>query len=84
MKSVQANIDGAIGIVEKCCHDIRTWMRRYFLKLLLAYVDNTEALLIGLRQQLSNIVLPGVTVGESLITPAAAVRDLGAVFDTQT
>ena len=38
-------------------------------------------LLIGSRQQLSKIALPGVTVGESLIAPATTVRDLGAVFD---
>ena len=36
----------------------------------------------GSRQQLSKIAIPGVTVGESLIAPATAVRDLGAVFDT--
>ena len=79
VKPVQANVDGAICRLEKCCHDIRTWMRRNFLKL---NDDNTDVLLIGSRQQLSKIALPGVTVGESLIAPATAVRDLGAVFDT--
>ena len=79
VKPVQANVDGAIGRLEKCCHDIRTWMRRNFRKL---NDDKTEVLLIGSRQQLSKIALPGVTVGESLIAPATAVRDLGAVFDT--
>ena len=54
-------------------------MRRNFLKL---NDDKTEVLLIGSRQRLSKIALPGVTVGESLIAPATAVRDLGAVFDT--
>ena len=54
-------------------------MRRNFLKL---NDDKTEVLLIGSRQQLSKIALPGVTVGESLIVPATAVRDSGAVFDT--
>ena len=70
---------GVIGRLEKCCHDIRTWKRRNFLKL---NDDKAEVLLIGSRQQLSKIALPGVTVGESLIAPASAVRDLGAVFDT--
>ena len=37
-------------------------------------------LLIGSRQQLSKIALSGVTVGESLIAHATAVRDLGAGF----
>ena len=81
VKPVQANVDGAIGRLEKCCHDIRTWMRRNLLKL---NDDKTEVLLIGSRQQLSKIALPGVTVGESLFAPATAVRDLGAVFDTHT
>ena len=31
---------------------------------------------------ISKIALPQVTVGESLITPTTAVRDLGAVFDS--
>ena len=79
VKPVQANVDGAIGRLEKCCHDISTWLRRNFLKL---NDDKTEVLLIGSRQQLSKIALPGVTVGESLIAPATVVRDLGAVFDT--
>ena len=50
VKPVQANVDGAIGRLEKCCHDIRTWMRRNFLKL---NDDKMEVLLIGSRQQLS-------------------------------
>ena len=79
VKPVQANVDGAIGRLEKCCHDIRTWMRRNFLKL---NDDKTEVLLIGSRQQLSKIALPGVTVGESSIAPATSVGDLGAVFHT--
>ena len=78
VKPVKANVDGAIGRLEKCCHDIRTWMRSNFLKL---NDGKTEVLLIGSRQQLSKIALPGVTVGESLIAPATTVRDLGAVFD---
>ena len=78
VKPVQANVDGVIGRLEKCCHDIRTWMRTNFLKL---NGGKTEVLLIGSRQQLSKIALPGVTVGESLIAPATTVRDLGAVFD---
>ena len=78
VKPVQANVDGAIGRLEKCCHDIRTWMRSNFLTL---NDGKTEVLLIGSRQQLSKIALPGVTIGESLIAPATTVRDLGAVFD---
>ena len=79
VKPVQANIDGAIYRLGKCCHDIRTWMQSNFLKL---NNGKTEVLLIGSRQQLSKIAIPGVTVGESLIAPAISVRDLGAVFDT--
>ena len=61
VKHVQANVDGTIGILEKYCHDIRTWMRSNLLKL---NDGKTEVLLIGSRQQLSKIALPGVTVGD--------------------
>ena len=79
VKPVQATVYGAVGRLEKCRHDIHTWMRRNFLKL---NDDKMEMLLIGSRQQLSMVALPDVTVGESLIAPATAVMDLGAVFDT--
>ena len=78
VKPVPANVDGAIGRLEKLCHGIRTWMRSNSLKL---NYGKTEMLLIGSRQQLSKIALPGVTVGEKLIAPATTVKDFCAVFD---
>ena len=75
---IQAQLDGAIGRLERCCEDIRAWMRSNFLKLNDA---KTEVLLIGSRQQLKKIS-SGVMVGDSLIAPVTSVRDLGAVFDT--
>ena len=81
VKPVQANVDGAIGRLEKCCHDISTWMRRNLLKL---NDDKTEVLLIGSRKELSKKALPGVTVVELVIAPATRFTDLGAVFDTHT
>ena len=81
VKPVQAHVDGAIGRLEKYCHDIRTWLQRNFLKL---NDDTTEVLLIGSRKELSKIALPGVTVVELLIAPATRFTDLGAVFDTHT
>ena len=59
-RAFTSSVGGAIGRLEKCCHDIRTWMRSNFLKL---NDGKTEVLLIGSRQQLSKITLPGVTVG---------------------
>ena len=79
VKPVQPNVDGDIDILDNCCHDIRTRMRINVLKL---NDDKTVVLLIGSRQQISKIALPGWTFGESLIVPITAVRVLGAVFDT--
>ena len=44
--------------------------------------SKTEVLLIGSCQQLKDISLSGVIIGDSLIAPVTSVRDLGAVFDT--
>lgn len=79
VRPIRAQVDGAIGRLEQCCKDIRTWMRGNFLKLNDA---KTEVLLVGSRQQLKKISLSGVMVGDSLIAPVTSVRDLGAVFDT--
>lgn len=79
VKPTQANINCAISLLQDCCEDIRVWMRNNFLKL---NDGKTEAMLIGSKLQVSKISLPGVSIGDSQISPAPAVRDLGAVFDT--
>ena len=74
VKPVQANVDGTIGILEKSCHEIRTWMRSNFLKL---NDGKTEVLLIGSRQQLSKIALPGVTVDDGCSVVECYVIQMG-------
>ena len=78
-RPIQAQLNGAIGWLQWCFDDIRTWMRGKLLKL---NDSKTEVLLVGSRQQLKKISLSGVMVGDSLIAPVTLVRDLGAVFDT--
>ena len=46
VKPVQANVDGVMGRLEKCCHDI--WLQRNLLK---PNDGKMEVLLIGSRQQ---------------------------------
>ena len=65
-----------VGCMQRCCEDIRTWMRGNFLKL---NDSKAEVLLVGSRQQLK-ISLFGAMDGDSHIAPATSVRDLGAVF----
>ena len=43
--------------------------------------SKTEFLIIGSRQQLANINVEGVTVGDAMITPVSSVRNLGVWFD---
>ena len=43
----------------------------------------TEVLVVGSRQQVAKVKIPGVAVGDELITPSVKVRDLGATFDTE-
>ena len=74
VKPVQAKVDWVIDRLEKCCHDIRTWMRSNFLKL---NDGKTEVLLIGSRQQFSKIALPGVTGWPDVDRPCYSGQGLG-------
>ena len=54
--------------------DIRSWMEH----------DNdekTEFLIIGTRQQLSNVNISSITVGNSVIMKSSVVRNLGSYVD---
>ena len=54
-------------------------MRQNFLKL---NDEKTEFLLFGSRQQLSNVCLPFITIGDSQINPSSQARNLGVIFDS--
>ena len=80
VRPLQALVDGAVDMVHLCVQDIRIWMRNHFLKL---NDSKTEVLVVGSRQQVAKVKIPGVTVGNALILPSARMRNLGAVFDTE-
>ena len=80
VKPVQALVDGAMDRFRLCVQDIRAWMRINLLKM---NDIKTEVLVIGSRQQVTKVKIPGVAVGDELIAPSVKVRDLGAVFDTE-
>ena len=78
-KSSQEPADSCITTLEKCIQEIRSWMRRNFLKL---NDEKTEFLLFGSRQQLSKVSLLFITIGDSQITPSSQARNLGVIFDS--
>ena len=70
----------AVSNIQRCIEDIRIWMKKNFLKL---NDDKTEVFVFGSRQQMSKITIPGVRIGDSMISPASSVRNLGGMFDTE-
>ena len=68
----------AVKVVETCITEVRAWLVSQKLK----FNDlKTEFLIIGTRQQLKNMEINSVRVGDVNIKPAESVRDLGAWFD---
>ena len=80
VEPVQALVDGAMDRFRLCVRDIRAWMGISLLKM---NDTKTEVLVIGSRQQVAKVKIPGVAVGDELIAPSVKVRDLGAMFDTE-
>jgi hypothetical protein len=64
--------------VEKCVAEIRAWMKQNILKL---NDDKSELMLIGSRQQLSQIPPIAVQIGDAQITPSSSARNIGVIFD---
>ena len=60
--------------------DIRKWMLQDRLKL---NDDKTEFIIIGTKQQLAKVNIDSLQVGESTVTPASKVKNLGCWFDGQ-
>ena len=73
-------MDNAISNIQRCIEDICIWMKKNFLKLNDA---KTEVFVFRPRQQMSKIIIPGVRIVDSLISPASSVRNLGGMFDTE-
>ena len=64
----------ALEAMQSCIVDIRKWMLQDRLKL---NDDKTEFIVIGTRQQLAKVNLDSLQVGESIVTAASKVRNLG-------
>ena len=69
----------ATEAIERCIDDIRTWMLTDKLKI---NDDKTEFMIIGTRQQLSKISPCHLTIGNTVVAPVAAARNLGSWMDT--
>ena len=70
----------ALEAMQSCIVDIRNWMLQDRLKL---NYDKTEFIVIGTRQQLAKVNVDSLQVGESIVTAASKVRNLGCWFDDQ-
>jgi hypothetical protein len=68
-------------LLEKALTSISEWMASNRLSL---NTSKTEFLLIGLKVQLSKILNPSVSVGQSAsVAPSSSARNLGFIFDSQ-
>ena len=70
----------ALEAMQSCIVDIRKWKLQDRLKL---NDDKTEFIVIGTRQQLAKVNVDSLQVGESIVTAASIVRNLGCWFDDQ-
>ena len=70
--------DAALGSIENCVADVRAWM---LSNRLLINDTKTEFVIIGSRQQMSEIHIDQITVGESTIEVVKMVRNHGSWFD---
>jgi hypothetical protein len=64
--------------MEDCIDDIRTWMvqHRLFIQ-----SSKTEVIIIGSRQQLINLSIDKLRVGDVNVSPVNTVKNLGSWFD---
>ena len=76
----RAEQSAALSAMQNCTADIRNWMLQDRLRL---NDDKTEFIIIGKRQQLAKVNIDSMQVGESSITPASRVKNLGCWFDGQ-
>ena len=58
-------MDNAVCTIQRCIEDIRIWRRENVLKL---HDEKPEIFVFGSRQQMYKITIPGVRIGDSLIS----------------
>ena len=64
--------------MENCISNVRDWTTASKLKM---NDDKTECMLIGTRQQLAEVSLEKIKVGENSIPPSQLVKNLGTLMD---
>jgi hypothetical protein len=69
----------AVKSIETCISDIRSWMKRNYLKL---NEDKTEMLVFSTRQKLSLVNSLQLQIGDTTIRPSSSAKNLGITFDT--
>ena len=79
VKSMQEDMDNADSNIQHCIEDTCIWMKKNFSKL---NDDKTKVFVFWSSQQMSKITMPSVRIGDSLISPASSVRNVGGMFDT--
>ena len=70
--------DQAIKAIENCIADVRAWLVSHRL---IFNDSKIEFLIIGSSQQLSNVAIASIKVGDCDIQPLKHVRNLGTWFD---
>ena len=68
-----------MNLLRLCLGDVWLWMRDNYLQL---NPDKTEVLLVSTRQGLNRFAIQNISIANSQVTPAASVRNLGAIFDS--
>jgi hypothetical protein len=70
----------AMRKIQLCVKDIASWMRENKLQL---NMDKTEVMIITSARQSHKVNIEEINIGDSVITPAKVIRNLGAMFDSK-
>ena len=73
------NQTASVAAIENCVAELRSWM---ISNMLMVNDSKTEFLIVGNKQQLENVNIPFIHVGEDQLTPVTSVRNLGVIFDS--
>ena len=76
----QNDINAAVECIERCVTEIRIWMKTNSLKL---NDSKIEVIVFGSAQQLKEIRLQALRVGDCLVKVTHSVHNLGVQFDAE-
>ena len=68
----------SVTVISECIADIKTWMKS---NLLMLNDSKTEVILLGSKQQLSQLSNLEISVGNANIKLCTKVRNVGVIFD---